>query len=147
MRKLPEHGSCFVCGSLNSHGMGVVWYAREDGTIFAEVTLNEAQQGPPGLAHGGASAALLDEAMGAAVWQAGYRAVSISLNVQYRQPVPLGLKIQVVGKRMDKLDTQIFTQGEICLPDGTIAVRGKGVYVEADHLFTEFADEAWNSQS
>jgi len=81
MRKLPEHGSCFVCGGSNSHGIGVTWYAREDGSIFTDVTLTEAQQGPPGLAHGGASAALLDEAMGAAVWQAGYKAVSIGLNI------------------------------------------------------------------
>jgi len=43
---------------------------------------------------------------------------------------------------MDKLDKHIFIQGEIRLPDGTLAVRGKGVYVEANHLFTEFADEA-----
>jgi len=132
MRKLPEHGSCFVCGGSNSHGIGVTWYAREDGSIFTDVTLTEAQQGPPGLAHGGASAALLDEAMGAAVWQAGYKAVSIGLNISYQRPVPLGQKIQVIGMRMDKLDKQIFTQGVIRLLDGTVAVRGKGVYVEAN---------------
>ena len=71
MQPLPKHGSCFVCGSDDSPGMGVVWYALDDKSIFAEVTLNDAQQGPPGFAHGGASAALLDEAMGAAVWLAG----------------------------------------------------------------------------
>ena len=147
MRKLPEHGSCFVCGGGNSHGIGVTWFALDNGSIFTEVTLTEAQQGPPGFAHGGASAALLDEAMGAAVWQAGYKAVSISLNVQYLKPIPLGQEIQVIGIRMDKLDRHIFAQGEIRLPDGTISVRGKGVYVEANHLFTEISDETWSHQS
>jgi len=61
-RRLTEHGVCFVCGRENPHGIGVQWWVREDGTVYARVTFREAQQGPPGHAHGGALAAVLDEA-------------------------------------------------------------------------------------
>lgn len=147
MQPLPEHGSCFVCGRQNSHSMGVIWYARKDGSIFAEVTLTNAQQGPPSMAHGGASAALLDEAMGASVWRAGFRAAAVNLNTTFIKPVPLEVKVQVIGVFIEKKDKHIFTQGEIRLPDGTVAVKSKGVYVEAPHLFNELTSHFEARQS
>jgi len=147
MQRLPEHGPCFVCGKQNSCGMGATWYAREDGSIFTEVTLTEAQQGPPGMAHGGASAALLDEAMGAAVWRAGFRAAAVNLNMTYQKPVPLGIEIQITGRFIEKNGKRLFAEGEIRLPDGTVAVIGKGTYVEALHMFSEIASRLEVRQS
>jgi hypothetical protein len=65
-------------------------WARDDGAVVTAVTLTEVQRGPPGHTHGGASAALLDEVMGAAVWRAGYQVAAGNLEVEYRRPVPLG---------------------------------------------------------
>jgi uncharacterized protein (TIGR00369 family) len=127
--------------------MGVTWYVREDDSIFAEVTLTNAQQGPPGMAHGGASAALLDEAMGAAVWRAGFRAAAVNLNTTYQKPVPLEVKIQVFGRFIERNGKCLFAHSEIRLPDGTVAVVAKGTYVEAPHMFNELNSkfEAWKS--
>ena len=135
MHKLPEHGPCFVCGKQNPRGMGVTWFALEDGSIFAEVFLTEAYQGPPGFVHGGASAALLDEAMGAAVWLAGHTAAAVNLNVDYHHPLPLGSNVTVTARLGEQEGKAIHTSGEIKMSDGEVAVIGKGIYVEARHLF------------
>ncbi len=135
MEPLPEHGSCFVCGHANPHNIGMTWYGREDGAVVGDVTLTEAQQGPPGYAHGGASAALLDEAMGAAVWRAGYAVAAVNLEVEYHRPVPLGQPIYVEGAVIEKDGRAVRARGEIRLVDGTVAVAGRGIYVEALHLF------------
>lgn len=134
-RPIPEHGPCFVCGTPTVHNMGVTWYARDDGAVVTEVTLTEAQQGPPGYAHGGASAALLDEAMGAAVWRAGYTVVAVNLEVEYRRPVLLGEPVHVEGVVVETEGRAVRTRGEICLADGTVAVVARGIYVEAPQLF------------
>jgi len=63
-RQVPYHGWCFVCGTENPQGIGITMFVDDDGVLTSEFTLTKAQQGPPGYAHGGASAALLDEAMG-----------------------------------------------------------------------------------
>ena len=63
MKQLPEHGSCFLCGSENPHNVGLRWYVDEKGVVSSEFTLTLAQQGPPGYAHGGLSTAVLDEVM------------------------------------------------------------------------------------
>lgn len=142
MRKLPTHGSCFVCGSEDAPGMGVAWYARDDDSIFAEVTLTSAQQGPPGMAHGGASAALLDEAMGAAVWLAGYRVASVNLNITYHQSVPLGQPFTVTAQVKEPNEKKITAKGEIRLGNGTLAVSGEGLFVQAPQLFQGLGAEA-----
>lgn len=142
MQSLPKHGSCFVCGSDAASGMGVVWYALDDNSIFAEVTLNDAQQGPPGFAHGGASAALLDEAMGAAVWLAGYRVASVNLNISYRSPVPLGQPFKVTAQVNERNEKKVTAVGEIHLADGTLAVSGEGIFVQAPQLFNGLGAEA-----
>ena len=41
--------------------MGLRWYVDEKGVVLSEFTLTLAQQGPPDHAHGGLSAAVLDE--------------------------------------------------------------------------------------
>jgi uncharacterized protein (TIGR00369 family) len=128
---------CFTCGPANTRGIGMQWYLKDDGVIFGEVALTEHQQGPPGNAHGGASAALLDEAMGAAAWAAGHKVAAVNLNVDFQQPVPLGEKISITGRVVGKEGKVVRTEGEIRLPDGEVAVAGRGIYVEAEHLFSK----------
>jgi acyl-coenzyme A thioesterase PaaI-like protein len=94
-----------------------------------------AQQGPPGHAHGGFSAAVLDEVMGAAVWQAGYTVAAAKIEVNYRKPVPLGICISTRGYITRRNGRKIYARGEISLPDGTLLVAGKGLFVFAPHLF------------
>lgn len=136
MKQLPEHGSCFVCGSENPKGLGVRWYAREDNSIVTKIELTEAEQGPPGHAHGGVLAALLDEVMGTAVWHAGHMVLAANLNIDFRRPVPLGVPLVVTGMVSDRDGRKLFARGEISLPDGTIAAVGKGLFIEASELFT-----------
>ena len=135
MKLLPEHGSCFICGSTNPHNPGLRWYVDERGVVSSEFNLSLAQQGPPGYAHGGLSSAVLDEVMGAAVWQAGYTAAAARLVVNFHKPVPLGITLTTKGYLIRRTGRKIYTRGEINLPDGTLAVSGKGTYIEAPQLF------------
>ena len=136
-RQLPYHGSCFVCGTDNPHGIGITMFIDDDGILTSEFTLNEAHQGPPGYSHGGASAAILDEAMGLVVWAAGHKVVAVNLEINYRKPLPL-MQLLIVETRITKIDgRKIFSTGEIKLADSTVAVSGSGIYVSAPHLFEQ----------
>jgi uncharacterized protein (TIGR00369 family) len=135
LKQLPEHGFCFVCGSENPHNLGIHWFVDEKGVVSSEFTLTLAQQGPPGHAHGGASAAVLDEVMGAAIWQAGYTVAAASLNINYRKPVPLGQPLSTKGYITRRNGRKLYAHGEIYLPDGTVAVTGRGLYIIAPQLF------------
>lgn len=135
MKQLPEHGSCFICGSENPHNVGLRWYVDENGMVSSEFILTPAQQGPPGHAHGGLSAAVLDEVMGAAVWQAGYTVAAAKIEVNYRKPVPLERLITTKGYITSRRGRKIYARGEIYLENGTLLVEGKGLFVIAPQLF------------
>ena len=134
---ISSHGHCYVCGTENPHGIGLTWYAKEDGSIFSEFTLTIKQQGPLGHIHGGASAAVLDEAIGVAIWRAGYNVAVVNLDVQFRKAIPVDTTVTVRARMICKEGRKVFGTGEIYLPDGSVSVSGKGVYVEAPHLFEE----------
>lgn len=135
MERIPEHGSCFVCGTDNPHSIGVTWYLNDNGDIHAEMVFSKAHQGPPEYVHGGASAAVLDEAMGAAVWKSGYAVVAVNLEINYKQPVPLGQPVVITARIAEVHPRKILTTSEMRLADGSVAVTGRGIYVEAKHLF------------
>ncbi len=135
MKKIPEHGACFVCGTANPCAIGLTWYIEENGDIFAEFSFSSAHQGPPDHVHGGASAAVLDEAMGAAVWIAGLPVVAARLEVDYKRPLPLGQLVSIRARIGEKHTRKVLTSAEIYLSNGEVAVRGKGIYVAAPHLF------------
>jgi len=140
IRTLPEHGWCFICGKDNPKSLGVRWNLMEDQSISTRVTLNLSQQGPPGFAHGGASAALLDEAMGCAVWSAGYQVVSVNLQVNYKKPLPLDTSIRVDAHIESVEGRVVNASSTISLDDGTILVTGHGIYVEAPGMFANIWD-------
>lgn len=137
MNKLPEHGHCFVCGTVNPKGIGICWYANEEGIISSEFSLTLSEQGPPGHAHGGALAAILDEIMGTAAWQTGYMVLAANINIDYLLPVPLGVQVRAEGMVTRKDGRKVFTRSELYLPDGRVATIGKGIFIEAKDLFTK----------
>lgn len=144
LKQLPEHGFCFICGSQNPHNPDIRWYVDHKGVVSSEFTLTLAQQGPPGHAHGGLSAAVLDEVMGAAVWQAGYMVAAAKIEINYRKPVPLETLITTSGRITRRVGRKIYARGEICLPSqgskkglssAITLVEGKGLFVIAPGLF------------
>lgn len=134
---ISPHGHCYVCGDANPHGIGLTWYAREDGSIFTEVKLTIRQQGPKGHIHGGASAAILDEIIGVAIWRAGYNVAVVNMDINFKQAIPVDTVITAEARMTEKHDRKIYGTGEIKLPDGTVAVSCTGLYIEAPHLFEE----------
>jgi uncharacterized protein (TIGR00369 family) len=134
-RQIPYHGWCFVCGTDNPHSIGITMFVDDNGILTSEFTLTKAQQGPPGHAHGGASAAVLDEAMGLVVWAAGHKVAAVNIDINYHKPLPLNQPLQLEA-RVTQIDKRkIFSAGEIKSADGTIVVSGRGIYVVAPNLF------------
>jgi uncharacterized protein (TIGR00369 family) len=133
--QLPYHGWCFVCGQDNPHSIGLTWYVDDDGVMTSEFTLTQAQQGPPQYAHGGASAAILDEAMGLVVWAAGHKVAAVNLEVNYHKPLPLNQPLTLEARIIQIDERKIFSTGEIKLTDSIVAVSGRGIYVVAPQLF------------
>ena len=142
---------CLVCGTENKFGLKTRFFETEDKEVIALFTPREEHQSYPGIAHGGVSAAILDEVVGRAI-MAHYNqetfGVTLDLQVKYKKPVPLGVELKVVG-RITKDRGRIFEgTGELYLPDGTVAVSAQGKYMKRtlDQITdNNFVAEEWFS--
>jgi acyl-coenzyme A thioesterase PaaI-like protein len=82
--------------------------------------------------HGGISSAILDETIGRAIMieHPGQFGVTVEISLRFKKPVPLDRELRVVA-RITRDTSRFFEgSGELLLPDGTVAVEGKGRYLK-----------------
>ncbi|GAB5489985.1 MAG: PaaI family thioesterase [Phototrophicaceae bacterium] len=124
-------GSNFVGGNwINGFGVS---FSLEGDAYVAHYTFKPHQQGPHNIAHGGAVAALLDEAMTATVFKSGLGpAFTVNLNVSYRAPIYIGEQISIFGKIRSIDGRKIFLHTEIYLPNDTLATEAEGLFIRLE---------------
>ena len=109
----------------------VRYFRTPEQQVRAKAIFGPRTQGPPGCAHGGSMAALLDEAMGFAVWCSGRVGISADLRVQYRNPLRLPQRC-VAEARVERIEgRKLWTRAR--LHD----VGGGTLYAEAEAIFVE----------
>ena len=133
-----EHAAeSFVSGHPDGRRLRVRYFRRiADGALMARVFFGPETQGPPGHVHGGAQAALLDEAMGFAGWLAGYRVVAAHIEVDFREMIALESVATVEAKVTKVNDRKVEVRARLELGDGTLAAEASGLFIQlsADHL-------------
>jgi len=83
-------GRSFVSGDIDTDRIKINYYLREsDEHLMAKLWFGLGAEGPPGHAHGGSLAAVLDEAMGFVSWVSGHPVVAASIQVNFKKKTPL----------------------------------------------------------
>jgi len=127
----PFTGSDFV-GSDRDNGFGLQFVAEGD-TYTATYTFKPHQQGPLNIAHGGAIAALVDEAMTSTVYQSGKGpAYTVNLNIAFRNPAYIGQEVRIIAKITSVSGRKIYLRTEIFTDDGAIAAEADGLFIRLD---------------
>ena len=147
--KQPNSKDCFVCGLDNEYGLKSSFYELENGDLLARFNPAGGHQGYPGRLHGGVSAAILDETIGRAVMKHdknGVWGVTLEFSMKFRKPVPLDQEVVVRARVTSEKKRTFEGTGEIVLPDGSVAVEGKGRYLKLELgkiTDSEFEGEQW----
>lgn len=125
----------FVSGDHDSERLRVQYFRRKDGRLVVEVWFGPGAEGPPGHAHGGSIAAVLDEAMGIAVWLAGHKAVAAQLITNFKRMIPLNTTARV--------ETTIAgAEGRKVTVHARLLDRNGEMLADADGLFVVLTPEA-----
>ena len=120
----------FVIGEKNPKGINLQ-PRIEGGQIVADYTFLPEHVGPPGMAHGGALAAVCDDVMGLACFCTDNVAMTINLNVNYIQPVTLGDRHFIKAWVVDISD-KIITCESIISNTNAICVEATGLFYLID---------------
>lgn len=121
----PNSQHCFVCGLANPVGLHLRFRTTGPGEVEVQHTVPEQYQGYPGVVHGGIVAAMLDETAGR-VHMGGDPPrfmFTAKLEIRYRQNVPVGRPLRLVGKAGKS--------------KGRLATATAFIYDEEDRLLAE----------
>jgi acyl-coenzyme A thioesterase PaaI-like protein len=86
---------CFTCGDEHPTGLRLRLVAMDGVAMRGVFTVTEQHMGGPGLAHGGILASAVDEVLGSLAWLLWQPAVTGRLEIDYRQPVPVGSTVVI----------------------------------------------------
>ncbi len=138
-RRQPNSRMCFVCGMQNPIGLKII-FEGDGKCVWASFIAKEEHQGYPGVLHGGITFALLDEVIGRAAMELDDSSpwmMTARANMRYRQPVPVGEELTLVGEITRVRSRAVEGRGELRLRDGSVAVEATAMYVKVPQSLAE----------
>jgi uncharacterized protein (TIGR00369 family) len=129
----PRKNHCFGCGRDNAQGMRLKFTLDENARqAICHFKLSRRYTGPPGHAHGGIIATILDEAMGKVNKFRNVLALTGAMEVRYLRPVPLSEPLTVTGYEQSVEGRRHINVAEIRNHKGEVLARSKATFVAID---------------
>ncbi len=130
--KIPKN-HCFGCGPDNPEGLQLRFEPDEARKAFiCRFRLGPKYVGPPGHAHGGIIATILDEAMGKVNKLRHVIALTREMKVEYLRPVPLGKWLTAEGRGKYVRGREHINLAEIRNEHGVVLARSRGKFIAID---------------
>jgi acyl-coenzyme A thioesterase PaaI-like protein len=105
----------------------------EDGVAWFELACPRSQEGGPNVAHGGWTAAVMDECLGHLPLLKRVLSVTAELTVGFVKPVPVKRQVQVRAWVERREGSRWYIAGEMTLlPGGVVPARASGIWVTRD---------------
>src|SRR6056297_1291072 len=101
----------FISGDPQGERFRVHYYRDAGQLLKARIWFGPATEGPPGHAHGGAVAAVLDEVLGLSAWAAGHPVVVANLNISFRNLLPIKTVVTVDSEIVSMTGRKVVVRG------------------------------------
>ena len=138
-----QKNNCFVCGQNNREGMRLKFILDEQRQTFVcRFRLSKRYTGPPGHAHGGIIASILDDAMGKVNKLRHVVALTREMTVEYLKPVPLNKPLRVIGRETKVRGRTHVNTAEILNNKNEVLARSTGIFIAIDpaQMFAKYVD-------
>jgi acyl-coenzyme A thioesterase PaaI-like protein len=108
----------------------IAYFRRPDErTLFAKAWFGTKTMGPPGHVHGGAMAATLDEAMGAAAWMNDLQCVAATIKISFLSMLPIESET-IVAAHIDRVEgRKIHLRSTLTDLSGKAVAEGTGLFI------------------
>lgn len=122
----------FVGSNFVGKGFGLRFTADANDVLAAVMTFDERHMGPPQIVHGGALAAVIDEAMTATVFHHREPAFTAQLTINYRQPVRVGQPVAVRAWVTRREGRKRWLRADIRDEAGALCAEAEGLFILMD---------------
>lgn len=126
----PNVQGTFLVAIPDGERTRIAYFRKPDeGTLYARAWFGPRTLGPPGHVHGGAMAAVLDEAMGAVCWMNGHPTVAAQITISFMAMLPVDTETTVEAW-IEKVDgRKVDLRAHMKNPSGRIVTEGQGLFV------------------
>jgi acyl-coenzyme A thioesterase PaaI-like protein len=125
-----ERVRSFVSGEPSGDRLHLAYYRRgSDGRLVGTAWFGPGCEGPPGFAHGGSVAAVLDEAMGAAAWIERHAALVVRLVVDLRRMLPLETDTVFEAWITDVAGRKVTVRATLVDARGNLVAESEGLFI------------------
>ena len=101
----------------------------DEPTLYAKAWFGSGTMGPPGHVHGGAMAATLDEAMGAAAWMNGHPSVAATIKITFIAMLPIESETTVEAA-IDRVEgRKVHLRSTLTDAAGKTVAEGTGLFI------------------
>lgn len=114
----------FVSGQPDGNRFRTRYFRDHEKHLHARIWFGPETEGPPEHAHGGAVAAVMDEALGLAAWAAGYPVVVGNLNISFRAMLPVCKVVTLESRVVSAEGRKIMVHGRLFCGD-TLYAEGE----------------------
>jgi len=136
---------CGACGRVGRCRLGLTTERLDDGGVaHFDIVCPAEHEGGPGVAHGGWTAAVLDEVCGHVPILHGQMTVTGTLTLTFLKPVPIELPLEARGWIVERGERKWRLAGELVLSSsGALLARADGIFVLRDRATHFGAFERW----
>ncbi|WP_432045776.1 PaaI family thioesterase [Streptomyces asiaticus] len=140
----PSPSGRLLCGGCAPHDacrLGVEIAEVRDDVVRFEVVCPPFWHGGPGVAHGGWTTAVFDDALNVVALRIEPRLVTKSLTIRYLRPVPVGRPVAVLARIERHTGRQWDVSAEMTLAGTALATARAELRTRRPHHFARH--EAW----
>jgi acyl-coenzyme A thioesterase PaaI-like protein len=133
----PSESPSFVSGDAESSRLRIAYFRKAgDDHLFARVWFGPGAEGPPGHAHGGAMASVLDEAMGGVCWMNHHQVLAARLSVTFLRPLALDTHTAVDAWIVSVDGRKRSVRARLVDATGHVVAEAEGLFIvmKADYL-------------
>jgi acyl-coenzyme A thioesterase PaaI-like protein len=127
---LSQGPGSFVSGDPHGQRLRIKYFKTgEPAAIEGRAWFGPEAVGPPGHAHGGSMAAVLDEAMGLVSWFSGHKVVAAEIKVRFHKMLRLGSVVHLRAWVERQEGRKIHVRARLTSPDGALHSDSEGLFV------------------
>ena len=123
---LEDNGMCYACGKNNTKGLQLEFsFDKQDQCIETTFVPSDDYQGWQGVVHGGIIATLMDECMAKLAQFMGYRVVTASLNMRFKDVAKTNEPLSVRGEITKLSKKLIYSKAAVKGEDGKVIAEAQ----------------------
>jgi len=124
---MSDDNFCFACSPDNPRGLKLKF--RMDGEwLKTEFKTTRFYEGYNGILHGGITSTLLDETMARLLIEKGVKAVSVKLEVSYKDKIKIGERVKIKARLLERKRRIYFLEAFVNNSQGDLKASSKGIF-------------------